>query len=305
VKSQGPNTAASVRQRLLNLSKERGFILDEVMQRFAIARLLHRLEAAGLGEEFVLKGATLFTIWQGEPHRTTRDVDLLGRGSPSIERLVEVFRKVAETATVEPDGLIFDPASVIGARIGEEREHEGVRIKLLALLANARINLQIDVGFGDVVLPAPELVELPALLDFQPTRLRAYPKEAVVAEKLHAMVLLGETNTRLKDFYDLWTLAQGHRFEGARLTEAILGTFTRRRTALPNGTPVALTPLWTQNPVRLVQWRGFLNKATVRIAPPDLPEMAQVLVGFLRPPLNAAATFSEFSQTWLPGGPWR
>jgi predicted nucleotidyltransferase component of viral defense system len=259
---------------------------------------------SGHGDQFILKGATLFTVWQGEPHRATRDVDLLGHGAPTIERLVEIFRAIAAADTEEADGLVIDPATVVGARIREDQEYEGVRITLVATLTNARIRLQVDVGFGDVVLPAPEEVEIPAILGFQPARLRAYPKEAVVAEKLQAMVALGEGNSRLKDFYDLWTLARGHHFDGPRLAEAIVGTFARRRTPLPDSMPVALTPMFTENPVKLTQWRGFLARAGVAEEPPALADVAGVLAGFLLPPVAAATASEPFVGRWSPGGPW-
>lgn len=304
MKARGPNSAASVRQRLLNLARERGVNLDELMARFAIARLLHRLAIAGHGDEFVLKGATLFTVWQGEPHRATRDVDLLGHGTPSIERLEALFRLVAVAEPAEADGLVFDPASVVGGRIREDQEYEGVRITLMATLTNARIRLQVDVGFGDVVLPAPELVESPALLGFPPTQLRAYPKEAVIAEKLHAIALLGEANTRLKDYFDLWTLARGHAFEGPRVSEAIAATFARRRTPLPAAMPVGLTPVFTENPVKLTQWRGFQTRANVIGPRPELRDVADLLADFLVAPMTAASSGLPFKQTWAPGGPW-
>lgn len=304
MKERGPNQAASVRQRLLNLSKERGANLDEVMTRFAITRLLHRLAAAGCEDQFILKGATLFTVWQGEPHRATRDVDLLGHGAPTVERLVATFRAIAEATPAEPDGLVFDPTSVAGARIREDQAYEGVRITLHARLTNARIRLQIDVGFGDVVLPAPEVVEVPGLLGFQPVRLRAYPKDAVIAEKLHAMVTLGEANSRLKDFYDVWTLARDHHFDGARLAEAIVGTFGRRLTPLPAGTPVALTATFTENPAKVAQWRAFLTRAGVAANAPALHDTAVLLSAFLLPPIAAAAASRPYEGHWSPGGPW-
>ncbi|MFN3430041.1 MAG: nucleotidyl transferase AbiEii/AbiGii toxin family protein [Candidatus Sericytochromatia bacterium] len=305
MKQRGPNPAASVRQRLLNMSKEQGINLDELMTRFAISRLLYRLAASGFQGDFVLKGATLFTIWQDAPHRPTRDVDLLGQGAPSIERLIEIFRTVVTTEPAEADGLAFDPDSVAGSRIREDAEHEGVRVTLTATLASARIRLQIDIGFGDVVLPGPEPVEVPTFFGFPPAQLLAYPREAVIAEKFQAMVILGEANTRMKDFYDLWTLAKGHQFDGPRLIEAIAGTFNRRRTSLPTTVPLALTPSFAENPLKLTQWRGFLNRAGITPAQPALADLAPLLAAFLMPPVLAAGSGEPFHQTWHPGGPWQ
>jgi hypothetical protein len=274
------------------------------MTRFAISRLLYRLAAAGFQDDFVLKGATLFTIWQDAPHRPTRDVDLLGRGAPTIARLVEIFRVVAATEPNEPDGLIFDPDSVAGGRIREGEAYEGVRVTLQANLSNARIRLQVDIGFGDIVVPAPESVEVPALLGFSPARLQAYPREAVIAEKFHAMVILGEANTRMKDFYDVWTLAQRHPFDGRRLTTAIAGTFDRRRTALPIAIPTALTATFMENSSKTGQWRGFLKRAGLPQAQPALADLAGVLTDFLMPPTLAMSAGKPFNLVWRPGGPW-
>lgn len=301
----GPNPAASVRQRLLNLSRAEGVNLDELMTRFAISRLLYRLMVAGFQEEFILKGATLFTVWQDAPHRPTRDIDLLGRGTPTIARLEEVFRAVAAADPPEPDGLAFDPARVQGHRIREDEEYEGIRITLQATLTNARIRLQVDIGFGDVVLPAPESVEVPTLLGFEPARLRAYPKETVIAEKFQAMVALGEANTRLKDFYDIWTLASGHQFDGRRLIEAIAGTFARRRTDLPAEPPLALTTGYSENPVKLTQWRGFLNRSGIENGQPTLVEVCALLEAFLMPPVSSAVAGEPFELAWSAGGPWQ
>lgn len=305
MKEQGPNPAASVRQRLLNLSRSQGTPLEELMTRFTISRLLYRLTLAGFQEEFVLKGATLFTIWQEAPHRATRDVDLLGRGAPSIERLVEIFRKVATTEPDEPDGLVFDPDSVNGARIREDAEYEGVRIMLRANLTNARLRVQIDVGFGDIVSPGPEAVEVPVLLGFRPARLQAYPKETVIAEKCQAMILLGEANTRMKDFYDVWALASRHAFEGQCLSTALAATFARRRTPLPSEVPRAFTSEFTENPLKQRQWVAFLERAGIPGPWPSLSEVAGLLAHFLMPPLRAANTGEAFEQNWQAGGNWQ
>ena len=224
--------AASVRQRLLNLSRDRKEEFQAVLTRYGLERLTYRLARSPHGDEFVLKGAMLFTLWTGEPHRATWDLDLLGRGTIEVARLAKVFREVCEVA-VDDDGLSFDGKGVRGERIREDLEYEGVRIHLGARLGVARIAIQVDIGFGDAVTPRPQKVTYPALLDFPAAELKAYPREPVVAEKFQAMVELGMANTRLKDFFDLWAIANTFEFDGETLAEAFARTFDRRDTALP------------------------------------------------------------------------
>ena len=208
------NLAASVRARLGNLARARGEDVQAILSLYARERWLYRLSQSERREGLVLKGAFLFVGWLGQPHRPTRDLDLLSRGEPDIAAWEEVFRGLCRLE-VEPDGVRFVADSVVGERIKAEQEYPGVRLRLTALLDRARITLQVDIGFGDAIIPAPEEVEIPPLLDFPAARLPGYPCEAVVAEKFHAMVALGMGNTRLKDFYDLWHLSRAH---GARRT---------------------------------------------------------------------------------------
>jgi predicted nucleotidyltransferase component of viral defense system len=234
------DVAASVRQRLLNLARERGEDFGLVLTHYALERVMYRLSVSGHREQFVLKGAMLFALWGGDPHRPTRDLDLLGHGTIDTQRLEQIFREVI-SVEVEKDGLEFLTETVRGARIREDEEYEGVRVQLEARLATARIKVQIDVGFGDVMTPAPQEIEYPVLLDFPAPRLRTYPRETVVAEKFEALVKLGIANSRMKDFYDLWVMARDFEFEGALLSQAIKATFERRGTALPTDVPLALS----------------------------------------------------------------
>jgi len=200
------NVAASVRQRLRNLARQRGVDFQYLLVRYGMERLLYRFSRSEACDHFVLKGAALFSLWTDQPHRATRDIDLLGHGDNSIEHLEEVFRQICEV-TVEDDGLTFFPDSVRGQVISPHDEYEGVRLTLTALLEKARIPLQVDIGFGDTVTPEPTVVEYPVLLDLPPPVLRAYSRETVVAEKFQAMVSLGMGNSRMKDFFDLWRYA--------------------------------------------------------------------------------------------------
>lgn len=196
---KSPNVAASVRQRLLTLAQSNGWEFNRVLARYGVERVLCRLAASPHGERFLLKGAMLFTVWEGSPHRATRDLDLLGLRRGSLEELVALFHEVIATP-VEPDGLIF--GRVTAEPIRAAMEAGGIRVVLRAELAGARIPVQVDVGFGDATVPPPVTVEFPTLLNTPKPKLRAYPPEAVVAEKLEAMVRLGLANSRMKDFFD-------------------------------------------------------------------------------------------------------
>lgn len=225
------NLAASVRARLLNLAKGRGVAFQEILVRYGIERLLYRLQNSEYGREFVLKGATLFLNWTDQMHRPTKDVDFLSFGSPEIERLVTVFSHVVETV-VEADGLEFVGDSIVGSEIREGEIYQGVRIKMEAKLGSARIPLQLDIGFGDAVVPPPRLVRIPPLLAFPAAELTGYTRYTAVAEKYDAMIKLGELNSRFKDFFDIWTLSRTFEFEGALLRESIQATCSRRETHL-------------------------------------------------------------------------
>ena len=200
------NVAESVRARLLVRANETGETFHMILAGYAIERFLYRLGQSPLRDKFVLKGAVLFRVWMGQLHRPTKDLDLLGRGSSDLSAVAEAVREVCLINA--SDGLLFHLDGMRVERIREGAEYEGVRIRLQAELAVARIPLQIDVGFGDAITPSPSLTVVPSMLGMEPPEVLAYPKETVVAEKLHAMVLLDVSNTRMKDFYDLWLLLE-------------------------------------------------------------------------------------------------
>lgn len=250
----------------------------------------------------MLKGATLFLLWTGRPHRATRDLALLGFGDSSVDHLREVFAEVL-ALDVADDGVRFDPGSLAVGFIREAQEYGGVRVEFVARITNAKVRLQVDIGFGDPITPEASLVEFPPLLDFPAPRLFAYPRETVVAEKLEAMVQLGMANSRTKDFYDIAVLARDFDFDGALLTRAIQATFDRRKTALPTTTPVALTAILAEDPTKKTQWSGFVRKAGVRDAG-TLAETVASVRAFVEAPLAAAANGIPAPGTWRAGGPW-
>jgi hypothetical protein len=299
----GRNVEASVRQRLLNLSRKSGEDFQLLLTRYAIERLLFRLAESEHAPYFVLKGAMLFALWTGEMHRPTRDLDLLGFGDGSEERLTNVFRSLCSVALTD-DGLTFSPESVMVEAIREEQEYGGQRIKLEVRLGNARVDLQIDVGFGDAITPRPESVTYPTILGMAPPRLRAYPRETVVAEKLEAMVKLGLTNSRMKDFYDVAVLARTFPFTGSVLRDAIRATFTRRQTALPLEAPVALTEVFATDVAKRRQWAAFRRRSGLDGKIGELDEIIAEIAAFLGPALRAAAMAGEIAAVWEAGGPW-
>lgn len=299
----GKNVAHSVRERLRNLSRKTGEDFQLLLTRFVVERLLYRLAQSEHRDHFVLKGAVLFTLWTGEMHRPTRDVDFLGFGDPSAMRLGDVFRTLC-TLAVDDDGLEFDPTSVAVEAIREDQEYGGQRVKFDVRLGQARLTLQVDVGFGDAITPAAEEVEYPTLLGMDPPRLKAYPKETVVAEKLEAMVQLGMANSRMKDFYDLLVMSRTFPFEGEALRQAVAATFARRGTALPSGLPVALTDAFAADDAKAKQWKAFCKRSGLDERAGDLPSAVKELAAFLLMPLAAAGGSSSYDASWLPGGLW-
>ncbi|HZP33630.1 MAG TPA: nucleotidyl transferase AbiEii/AbiGii toxin family protein [Candidatus Acidoferrales bacterium] len=298
------NLAASVRQRLFNLAQERREDSGLVLTRYGLERFLYRLAQSQYRDQFILKGALLFELWTHRPYRPTRDLDLEGQGENSSARIKRLFGEIMSQA-VEDDGLVFDPRSLRVARIKEEQEYEGLRVNLVARLERARIHMQVDIGFGDVIVPPPKEIQYPALLNFPSPRLRAYPREAVVAEKLEALVKLGMANTRMKDFYDLWKLSQDFDFDGGLLVEAIKSTFTRRGTEVPAGIPLALTTEFSRDTQKARQWQAFLKKSGLDQDQGTLQTVATDLVKFLAAPLQAVRTSESFSLVWSNAGPWR
>lgn len=280
-----PNIGASVRQRLLNRARERGIDYNLLLLRFLNERVLYRLFRSPYRDSFVLKGAMTFDLWVDAGHRPTRDIDLLGFGQNDPDALAAMFREILATE-VEPDGLEFDPESVEAERIAEADRYPGVRVRADARLAGARLRLHIDVGFGDAVTPEPAVVSFPTLLDFPAPEVRVYPPETVVAEKFEAMVDLGIANTRMKDFYDIWLLADAIAFEHPVLANAVRSTFLRRGTPLPTGgPPLALTQEFAANPEKARQWQAFLSRTGLDEVP-ALDSLVDVLQRFLLPVLR-------------------
>lgn len=279
------DVGASVRARLLNLSRTTGQSNDLLLTRYALERLLYRLTKTDHAKRFVLKGAILMTTWFDDPHRPTRDIDLLGFGDPRPDEMLKVFREICSVE--ENDGVQFDVDKLEVTANREDLAYGGLRLQTYAIISGARLRIVIDIGFGDSVEPGVEELELPVLLDQPRPSLRAYARETVVAEKFQAMVMIGQVNSRLKDYYDVWLLARSYEFDPDRLADAIGATFRRRGTAIPTEIPDGLKPEFYEDRVKASQWRAFIED--VAVDPGSLADVAAVLTDFLMPAARAAA----------------
>ncbi len=283
------NMGASVRARLLNLARERKQPHELLLTRYALERLLYRLSTTKHRDRFVLKGAMLMTTWFDEPFRPTRDLDLLGSGNSDPQAMLAVFREIC--ALEMNDGVVFDVEGLSVDLIREELEYGGLRSKTNATIDNARVRIVIDIGFGDAVEPGATELDLPVLLDLPAPRLRAYPRETVIAEKFQAMVALGRANSRMKDLYDIWLLSRTYQFEGDALARAIAATFARRKTPVPMEPPYGLTSAFGEDAAKRQQWLSFAEGIDAKV--PSLAEVVRELAAFLMPHAVGAQAVEE------------
>lgn len=297
------NVAASVRARLLNVSKERGEDFTLTLMNYAAERFLFRLSRSSRRDQFVLKGAMLFAVSIGETYRPTRDLDLLGTGEATEAAIDAAVREIVTTA-VDEDGVSYEVGTLQVHAIREDNRYGGIRAVMQARLGEARIHVQIDVGFGDAITPGALELEFPTLLHDMPTpKVLAYPIETIVAEKVEAMVDLGILNSRMKDFTDVAMAARRLAFDGTTLVAALNATFRRRRTPLPDNEIVPLSDAFVQDARAQTNWKAFATKNR----PCDFDSLAQVVAvlrPFLLPPLESARTGEPFAASWSPGGPW-
>jgi predicted nucleotidyltransferase component of viral defense system len=287
------NLAASVQARLLNIAKAQGVDFNQVLVRFALERILYRMSQSAHADRFLLKGALLFTIWYDMPHRATRDADMLGFGPSDLESIAQMFRDIASVEV--DDGINFDPVSVSAVEIRKDAGYAGARVVIAGEIAKARCKTQIDVGFGDAVTPGPIDAVYPVLLDdFPAPQLRIYPVYTVIAEKLHAIDLLGMTNSRMKDYFDLSVLLERETLEAGILAAAISATFVRRGTAVPTSLPVGLTGEFASDPSRLALWNASIKQNG--LAQRSLFDVVATLRRELEPALVSAVLLAERSR---------
>jgi predicted nucleotidyltransferase component of viral defense system len=265
-------------------------------------RFLYRLGESPYADRFVLKGALLLTAWRAPLSRPTMDIDLAGRTNNQLDHIKQVVNAICEV-DVGPDGVEFNPSSIEVSRIKEDADYEGVRVQFHATLAKARIPMQIDIGFGDVITPGPTEIAYPTLLNFPAPALRAYPRETVVAEKLEAITALGLLNSRIKDFYDLALLSRMYTFEGRPLADALRATFRHRGTAIESE-PIGLTRAYCDDPARAVQWRAFVRRSRFGEEAGELAWLVDEIRLFALPVLRSVAMENLFEARWKPRGPW-
>lgn len=283
------NVAASVRARLLNIAKTEGSDFNQVLVRYALERLLYRLSQSEHADNFLLKGALLFALWYDMPHRPTRDADLLGFGPSDLRSIEQTFRDIASVAV--DDGIVFDPNSVTVEEIRKDAGYAGARVVMTGELARALCKTQVDIGFGDAVTPGPVVATYPVLIeDFPAPQLRTYPVYTVISEKLHAIALLGMTNTRLKDYLDLSVLMDRETLNMNTLATAIAATFSRRGMTLPTDVPIGLSDEFANDTSRKALWQAFLNKN--EMANIALADVVAQLRSKLQPALGHAASIS-------------
>jgi hypothetical protein len=297
------NLGASVSARLLNRARETGQAHQTLLTSYCLERFLYRLSVSDRRERFVLKGAMLLRLWSDQPYRATLDLDLLRRGDGAFEAIREDLRAIA-AMPVAPDAVSFDGKHIAVEAIRAEDEYAGTRATLPARCGTARLNLQIDMGLGDAVWPAPRTCTYPTLLDFPAPEILAYPREAVVAEKLEAMVVLGDRNSRIKDFFDLHYLASNFEFDRRTLADSVQRTFERRRTPIPADDPIGLMPAYWDNPSRPAQVRAFARRAGLTVPDKPAETFQATLHAFLAPILSDLRTKSRKSGNWPPAGPW-
>lgn len=282
--------AASIHARLSARAKERGEVFQDVLTRYGVERFLYRLSRTPARDTLWLKGALLFDLWFDVPHRPTRDADFLGFG-PADQAALETTVRAA-CATEVPDGMAYDPKSMRVREIREDARYAGLRVTLTGTLKKARCPVQLDVGYGDAVTPGPEEAVYPTLLDDLPApRLRVYPRETVIAEKLEAIATLGMANSRMKDYFDLLALAHEGVANPRVLAEAIRATFERRGTPLPVGMPLGLEDPFGRDKVKQSQWSAFLAKN--RLEAPALDVVVREVRSFLEAPLGRASKRQE------------
>lgn len=296
------NIGASVHQRLKNAAENSARPFNDLAQYYALERWLYRLSKSRHADVFVLKGALMLVAWRAPIVRATRDIDLMARTSNDLDNIKNIIAEICAEPVPE-DGVVFDPESITAERIAEDADYEGVRVQFRGSLATTRLAMQIDMGFSDVVTPAPVEISYPTILDFPAPVLRAYNRETAIAEKFEAMVSLGQLNSRMKDFFDIWLLATTSDFQSADLGAAISATFARRGTPIISE-PQAFRPDFALDRSKQIQWAGFLKRMRPSQAPESFPDVVDLVRSFIQPVNAALASGTEFVMEWKKLGPW-
>jgi len=294
---ENENISASVKQRLLNISRtdERPFM--ENLQYYAIERFLYRLSQSVYAENYILKGALMLKVWNFSEARSTMDIDMLGKTGNDIQNIVSQIKDIL-SLEIEPDGLFFDLDTIQTERITEDLKYKGIKVKFQVFLGTARVNMQIDIGFGDIVYPKPSKQELPGILKYPTPFLLCYSKESVIAEKFDAMISHGMLNSRIKDFHDIWVLSRQFEFNFSSLSKAVKLTFNKRGTIIQEPIEAFSSEFIL---VHQKMWISFCRRVRTESIPVSFENIIDDIKNFLMPVISNSDDFSE----WQPGGPWR
>jgi len=302
MKRKTRNIAATVHQHMLNKAKETGRLFNEILQYFAIERFIYRLSKSPHANKFILKGALMFNVWNTPASRPTKDIDLLGKIDNSDKVILAAMKKACRQK-VEPDAMSFDAKTIAATRIMEDATYEGIRVRIQGNLGNARISLQIDISFGDVIIPKSSKIKYPTILDFPHPEMDGYSTESTIAEKFQAMVKLGVLNSRMKDFYDIWLLSRQFDFRGLTLAKAIRTTFENRNTPIPVQ-PAVFQDSFAKDRTKESQWQAFLKKVKMDDAPNTFRKAAASITEFLSPVTASLTGKKAFRKKWISPGPW-
>ena len=294
------NIAASIRQRLLNHAKNDSRPFNEVLQYYGMERFLYRLSLSPYSQQFILKGALMLRIWNALESRPTMDIDMLGKTRNEEDSIVTQINTILSMDVIE-DGLIFNPDTIQAERITEDADYQGIRVRFTGALETAKIHMQLDIGFGDIVYPQPEESTLPTLLDLPAPKLLAYSRESAIAEKFEAMVKLGAINSRMKDFYDIWMLSRQYSFNSAQLAEAIRLTFNQRSTKLPVEVEAFTAPFIN---AKQIQWTAFRKRLQQDHVPAEFNEVVLSVSKFLIPILHTLSNKESAPKAWIIHGQW-
>ena len=303
MKKEVKNIEVSVRAKLQNKARETNRTFAEMLKYYSMERFLYRFSQSKYVDKFVLKGALLFTVWQIPERRSTLDIDFLAHFDDQVAAIETVMKDVCNVSVV-PDGLKFDSTTVQGRKIKEDADYEGVRVKFICFLDRARIPIQIDVGFGDIIYPKTNAIEYPVILDFPKPHLKGYPVESVISEKFEAMIKLGLLNSRMKDFYDIWLMMRQFDFKGSNIAKALIKTFKHRKTILPTGRPLFDEEISDEKSDRQTLWIAFLRKSDIKHAPDKLSIISKEIENFLIEPIIAISKDNKFCKKWKPSKGW-
>jgi len=304
MKNDIKNIQASIRAQLKNKAEKANHPFSEILQYYGMERFLYRFSQSKYAEKFILKGALMFTVWQVPERRATLDIDFSASFDNQIASIEKAIKDICKIP-VPPDGLIFDTKTIKGQKIKEDAEYEGVRVKFRGFLERARISMQIDVGFSDIIYPKPRIIDYPVILDLPRPHLKGYPAESVVSEKFEVIIKLGLLNSRMKDFYDIWLLMRQFNFNGPELAKALKKTFEHRKTLLPAGKPLFAEEIYDEKSDRQALWKTFLKKGDIEHAPKKLSATAKAIEKFLVEPLDVIKNSGKFNKNWKAQGLWK